>query len=466
MVPAEVSYLWEQILQHTMRFFKVDALGVLSQARVLFVSYKEALNIREPAVAIPVDIDSPLRPADPYKASFNGTEITLWNPLPKPQGEGWSAFPDAIVPVWYRHQTGTLIPAWNIFSNLFNLLTLKEERESTLRDVHGRFVAGMSPRYAPGLLEVPAFNEAVAVLVAACLGICKDGYPRFTLNNLIKPPAVILSHDNDILRGNDFWTQSVRFLRIFQPLIRGRMPNIKNIWWILRNTLHPKSFYLDNIAGIIDIERMLGVNSLFYFLNGTGGRFGARSGLELIPAARKHIPSGWDIGIHYNYDTLLDAERFSAQLRQLKSVTGGQIISGRAHYLRFDPEKSFSFLSSMGICCDETAGYSDCIGYRCGIAGPFQPYDPAAGKALNLWEVPLVIMDGTLMNQYCTKAPQVFRNMMSHISKVGGAISLLCHPGLFFNPEFSEMRGVYRRLFGVARDFNAQGMSALSIIGL
>ncbi len=463
---GEANYLWQQILQHTRRFFTREAVDMLKTAEVRFLPYAEAVHINKPVIAIPIDVNTSVYPQAPYKVPFNGTELTLWNPLPRPRGEGWTCRPSSDAPIWYRHDMGTLIPAWNIFANLFDLLTLREERENPLRDVHGRFVGSMSPRREANLLAVPAFNEGVAALVAACSGLYKQNNPRFDLEDLVQPPVLILSHDNDILRGNDMWTQSIRLLRIFQPLLSFKAPRLMNLWWMLRNTIYPKTFYLENIAGMVDVEKMLGYTSSFYFLNGSGGRFGARSGSALIPEALRQIPSEWPVGIHYNYDTLLDAERFNSQLAELCSYLDRPIVAGRAHYLRFDPEKSFSFLASMGICIDESVGYPDCIGYRCGIAGPFQPYDHLSGRSLSLWEVPLTIIESTLINQYPRDSVKVFQRLLDHISRIGGAVSLLFHPGLFFNPEFPETGGLYRRLLCAARQITNGGQTLTFDINL
>jgi len=453
---SEANYLWRQILQHTKRFFTPEAVEMLNSVEVRFLAYGEAVALQKPVVAIPIDIDAPVHPEDPYRVPFNSTKLTLWNPMPLPREDGWTCLPSNDAPLWYRHDLGTLIPAWNIFGNLFDLLTLREEIKNPLRDTHGRFTGAMSPRREAGLLAVPAFNEGVAALVAACSGLFKHSYPRFDLEGLVKPPVLVLSHDNDILRGNDIWTQSVRFFRIFQPLLHFKAPRCMNVWWMLRNAFYPKAYYLDNLAGMVDVERMLGYTSTYYFLNGFGGRFGARSGSALIPEALSQIPADSPVGVHYNYDTLLDAEKFNAQLAALSAYLDRPIAGGRAHYLRFDPQKSFSFLADSGIKCDESVGYSDCIGYRCGIAGAFQPYDHLTGRALPLLEVPLTIIESTLVDQFPRDPVNAFKQLLTHISRIGGAVSLLIHPGLFFNPEFPETRGLYRRLLGVARQMSAQ----------
>ena len=100
--------------------------------------------------------------------------------MPFPDGGGWSCEPNAQAPLWYRHESGTLLPAYNVYSNLWNLMTLDEDARSPERDRHGRFPSGASPRVGSGLLEVPAFNEAVAAVVAASLGLAETGRPAPT----------------------------------------------------------------------------------------------------------------------------------------------------------------------------------------------------------------------------------------------------------------------------------------------
>ena len=215
---------------------------------------------------------------------------------------------------------------------------------------------------------------------------------------------------------------------------------------------------------MIDLEHSFGFTSTFYLLNGSGGRYGARSGSGILPELVKGIPNTWDVGIHYNYDTYLHYERFRAQLEELSNIVPNAIEVGRAHYLRFDSEQSLSFLESFGIRCDESAGYPDRIGYRCGIGGCFQAYDTSSAKPLDIWEVPMVIMDGTLADQYGKNSLDAFSRLLSHLGRVGGALSLLYHPGAFYNPEFPKMLGEYHKLLIECRQLRARSTTALTLI--
>lgn len=459
MLPPEAEYLQRQIIRHISVFFDESIAADLEAGIVRFVRNDEIPALSEKLIAIPHDIPVPPQPESPYDVEFSGTHLTLWNRVAIPDGD-WRPLPDEAAPLWYRNRAGTLIPSWNLFGNLFNLLTFGEEIRSPHRDRHDRFMAAFSPRLDNNLLEVPAFNEAVAALVGAAVGLRQSDEPAFTLDGIVKPPAVVLSHDCDILMGNDFWTQSVRALRVALPLVRFHPPKIDNIWWVARNALTPRRFYFDNATGMIDIERCFGFSSTFYMLNGERGRFGARSTMTAIRDLIRRIPDGWDIGMHYNYNTFLDDDRFDSQKAQLDEAIGTPVTAGRAHYLRFDPENSLPFLCRHGILVDESSGFADRIGFRNGIAGCFRPYDSVGKRALDIYEVPLMVMDAVLVDQYGDACIDRFSDMLRHLNRIGGALSIVFHPGEFFNPEYRHMLGIYHRLLMAARDMEAVSMTA------
>jgi len=459
MLAAEIIYLEQTLRAHVRRFFTHEASTAFEAIPLRWCLLAEAAHPQERALFIPTDVASSPAPEDVWNVPFGPTRLTLWNRLPPPSSE-WQ-LQNHLAPLWYVHPNGAVMPAWNLANMLFDLLTLKEETSRPERDAHDRFMGKMSPRAKPGLLEAPVFNDSVAALVAACVGVRRSGVPdAFLLPGLVGPPVLVLSHDLDQLRGNDVWTQAVRLSRAVFP--RGRaFPHVRNAWLALVNTFLARRYYFDNIVGMIAIERMLGFTSSLYFLNGTGGRYGARSGSGLIPDVATVTPTGWDLGLHYNYDTHLQPQAFGAQRTELESLLGQRVVAGRAHYLRFDPARSWRFYVDLGIQADESLGYYDRIGYRAGIAGPFRPYDAESGQALPLIEMPMVFMETALVEQYPDDPAAAFERHLHHIAVVGGAVSLLFHPGQFHNPEYPDTLGLYRRLLGCARRFGAQSINAI-----
>lgn len=461
---AAINYLRTQIINHGRLFFNEPAVKLLQSETITFLPYNEAIAVRDHQIVIPIDIAVPAIPETVWRVPFNSTELTLWNRIPRPEGNEWRSLPNETSPVWYKHQSGTLIPVWNLFGDLFDLLTFGEERRTEKRDQHGRFAYRYSPRLAPGLLTVPAFNEAVALLVEAANATSRSEDPTFQLGSLVGQPVVVLSHDCDILAGNDLITQSVRLYRTVQPMTTLRMPKPKQLWWMMRNAISPDRYYFDNATGMADLESVFGATSTYYLLNGTGGRFGARSSLADIRRLVERLSPSRDFGIHYNYDTFLDKEKFAAQLSQLQQIVPTKIVSGRAHYLRFDPFRSYSFLTQFGIYVDESSGWADFVGYRNGIAGCFQAYDNDRNAPLDIWEVPMTVMELALVTQHGNGAISYVEKQLHHLSRIGGALTVLFHPGQFFNPEHAATLGTYHEIFKRCRQHQAVFLTARQMV--
>ena len=301
---------------------------------------------------------------------------------------------------------------------------------------------------------VPIVNEVIALLLDAGAALSDGMAPRFALDDMIPPPAVVLSHDCDVLNGNDYTTQAIRIYRIFQPLGRGRLPKFGLLPTIAENFLDPHRYYLKDLLAMMEVEQRFGFRSVRYILNGTGGRFGARSDHRSYSALIEGTPTGWEVGIHYNYDTFDSPKRFGAQLDEIQSLSGQLVISGRAHYLRFDPLVSPSFVSNRGVQFDESVGWTGQNGYCAGIAAPFFPLDPATGNPLPLIELPLMFMDANLSDGADGFA--VFSEMFTHLKKIGGVLSLLFHPGTFANPEKPALTGLYARVHQHLRENGAR----------
>jgi hypothetical protein len=447
------EYLAREIGFHLRHHFAPEALELWRGARVRFGRAVEILGDREAEILIPTDLDPAAGPPETWTVAFASTRLTLWNRAPQP--EGFAAWPSTEKPLWYRDGTGRSLPAWDLHRNLVDLLSLGEEGRSRERDQHGRFLGRMSPRDRMGLLEVPAFNEAVAALVARIHALRRADEPlSLRLDGLVLPPGVVLSHDLDLFRGDDWITQGVRLYRFLRPLAGGARPALRSARAIVANARDPHHFYLDSIPAMVEAEQAVGARSSFYFLNGTGGRFGARNGDAEIARARGLVPAGWPLGIHYNYDTFLDPVRFAAQRRALERLLGAKVRGGRAHYLRIDAGASFGFFDTVGLDYDESLGYPDRVGYRAGVAGAYHP--PRDGAARRVVEIPLVVMDGTLQSQYRGRVPSVFARLLDHIAGVGGSLSYLVHPGHFDNPENDLDPVGYRDLLAIAAERRAR----------
>lgn len=456
-----VMRLQDLLIDHVGRFFSNAAVEALVSTEIRFIPYQEASSARGHSIVIPTDGQAHVVDQTPWRVGFNGTTLTLWNRLRAPQGDDWTAVPSPATPLWYVHSSGSVMPAWDVFGTLSGLLELEEET-GTARDKHGRALAANSPRRAAGLLEVPAVNEAAAAMVALAMADTPDAC-LWLSEGALRSPLLVLSHDVDVLMGNDPWGQFMRLGGAIAPLARLRPPRWDYVRLIAENWRNPKRYYMDDIARMIDAESAHGYRSAFYFLMGRRGLYGPRYGLHAIREALSLIPAGWVAGIHYSYYSYMRDDAFGGDVSSLTQVSGQAPLSGRAHYLRHDPARSPAFLARFGIIVDESIGYPDAVGYRAGIAGPYRIPDVTTPDGRPMTEMPLVVMDGPLL-EYDDPAA-TFERLLRHLSRIGGALSLLTHPGTMDNPQRPKARGLYRDMLATASDLGFVGVPAESLIG-
>ena len=213
---------------------------------------------------------------------------------------------------------------------------------------------------------------------------------------------------------------------------------------------------MDDLLKMINLEKKFGYKSISYVLCGKRGRYGARTSLKYIKKYLSEIPPGFEIGMHYNYDTHLDKKSFLQQKDQIENIIGCDISSGRAHYLQMDFNKSYKFWKEMGIEYDESFGYSDKVGYRAGIAGPFLPYDIHSENSLNIISIPLIAMDSCIVNNFGKSSLIEIEKHIAHLNEVGGTFTLLFHPGRHENEEYKETKGMYQLILEIFKKYDAE----------
>lgn len=428
-----------------------DGTRALAAAPIRLVRMAEVRSYAgPPAILLPVDVDAPLTPPSVKAVEFGGTKLTIMNPVERESS--WTG--DGGRGAWWHLASGSITPSWNLWGTVRNLLLLREEVDLAIRDRHGRFPITASPRLAAGLTQVPVVNEALALLVDASLYFVNDRPLLTGLEDVVQPPIVVLSHDCDSLAGNGIWDQVTRVNKLLTPLMRARTPDWRQLRHIASNMAEPQKGYLGDLRCMWELERSFDFPSVSYILNGRAGRYGARSSFQLSAQAILDCPSGSEIGIHYNYGYLDSARHFEDQVMEIESILGYRPVAGRAHYLKFDPHSHAGVVASGGIRIDESVGWISRNSYRVGIAGPFKPFDSDKRRAVDVIEFPLVFSDSDIARE--DGSSSTWSAMFRHITKIGGCVSVLVHPGAFASPERPDMAGVYNRVLSDVANANSR----------
>ncbi len=144
--------------------------------------------------------------------------------------------------------------------------------------------------------------------------------------------------------------------------------------------------------------------------------------------------------------------------------TGSATTTSAASITRHLP-----LLEQARLSYDTSLAFAEHEGFRCGCSFPFRPYSLAEERPLDLVELPLAVMDGTLQQPHyrnlpASEAARAAAAVLARVRASGGASSLLWHNNRF-DPRLS--RGydeVYWKLVDGVREHGGIATSAGSIV--
>jgi len=292
---------------------------------------------------------------------------------------------------------------------IWDLFTRKEEYSSTIRDKYDRF-----PYYASKSRDI---FEPKASQYLVEHGFTFD-YPGDA------PFAVCLTHDIDVI--HESIPQNCR--SVFRHLKRGDAnATFSSIARKFLKTLPPCTF-----PEIMDLEEKYGARSTFFFMAEDCVEPGYTYEIEdLEPEIGNIIDRGWEVGLHGEHTTYLSAQEMKKKKKRLEKVTHTPVIGYRNHFLHFKVPDTWEFLSKTGFQYDSTLGYADCVGFRNGMCHPFKPFNLNTNHEIDILELPLIVMDGTLDTTYmrleAKSKLEHIKMLIDRIEACHGVFTLLWH---------------------------------------
>jgi len=344
-------------------------------------------------------------------------------------------------------------------------LTGRDE-DAVERDPFGRIPGAATPRAKAGLLATPVVHDLMGLLWAAldraagAAGLALDRVPAWPEGRKF---AVLLSHDVDLWRK-----RTAR--QLAKEVLRG-LPRPWRLPAVVRAFCCGPDPW-SHLDGIADIEERYGMRSTFFVLagrpnqvaNGVGvvNSYDARR--EAISDTLRHLVArGWEVGLHGSFDSYRSAEALAGERRDVAALAGAEVIGCRQHFLRFERPVTWRAQAEAGLSYDATLGYYDTDGYRAGFSFPFRPW---VGEELPLLELPLVVMDGALLEQQGMDAQAAWERVRRYLERTeadGSMLSLLWHNTHFCELDAPGYRGVYERALGWTREHGGWGAPARDI---
>lgn len=180
-----------------------------------------------------------------------------------------------------------------------------------------------------------------------------------------------------------------------------------------------------------------------------------------IPVALEMLRHGRrEVGLHGNDADRLGVDPLAADRTLLQERSGSPVEGVRYHYLRCLYHETLPLVERAGFTYDSSLAFAEHEGFRCGASFPFRPYCIAEERPLGLLELPLAVMDTTLVEPQYRSLPAAegecaTRKVLSTVARTGGGVAVLWHNQRFDHRSTKGYDDVYWRLIDWAHDEGA-----------
>lgn len=338
---------------------------------------------------------------------------------------------------------GSIRCGLDIFAATFFMLTRWEEAVVTTRDLHGRFPSTASLAGQRGFLHRPLVNEHAEMLwnMLSALGFQQQRCPRrfdWVLTHDVDhpwrwdgPKHLVRTVGGDLFKRHSV-SQATKNIASFVDVYMRRRPDPYNTF-----------------SELMDLSERVGVKSQFYFM--AGGQTPCDPGYHLDDPRLRDILDligrrGHEIGFHPSYDTFDKPDLWREEHEAISRVVSTTVLKGRQHFLRFSVPVTWQIWEDNGMEFDSSAGYADAAGFRCGICDAFPVFNVFTRRQLKLQELPLVIMEGSLIN-YQKLAPEAMQAAMNGlirtVKRYQGSCVMLWHNSSFHTNHWEPYQHLY-----------------------
>jgi hypothetical protein len=320
----------------------------------------------------------------------------------------------------------------DLVAGSFYLLAGVQEVAVRSRDLHGRFNFDSSVQKALDFVDRPAVDAYRDILAfeLAAVGITTKRR-RWGKSTWAVCPTI----DVDYLwkwRKGMIYREVVRYLVLND---RGDSPagRARRFGRFVGDFLSRGDVYRRSLARIVNEVRDRDGTATIFLKAGAHGPHDVSyslSGEWLRGVAEDAVAAGFEIGLHPSYHAHTHGRYMAEEVDRIESELGVRPSSVRQHYLRYDARITPSLHSQLNFEIDSTLGFDEREGFRRGTSMPFRLFDLHSNEVYELWEMPLIAMDGALFNKRglgLEEALRVTRDLMDRCRGAGGCAVLLWH---------------------------------------
>lgn len=281
-------------------------------------------------------------------------------------------------------------------------------------------------------------------------------------------PLVCLTHDVDGMHGRS-WDRYAAW--VISSLAREGLASLKKTAKRIAayraatiDPLFPAEMFLEPRAD--GFRHTFFVMSLPCYL----GREGMRYSIKRPTVARvfnKLRDHGHEIALHPSraaQDSIKKLEREKARLLRWVD-TPSQGLGVRNHYLKASFPQTWRTEQRLGFSYDATLGWTEAPGFRAGTARPYRPFDCKSNQRLDIWELPLVVMDGAVSGTEKIITDRV-RKIAGECFEFNSPATILWHTNRLLPFDYPEHAKAYYNLSQYFIQRGCQGFSATETVKL
>jgi len=320
----------------------------------------------------------------------------------------------------------------DIFASTFFFLARWLEYVTVQRDTIDRFQLKNSQLLKHGLTNRPVVNEYVELLWKMLKFLEYEGERKE------RKFVPIITHDIDQpLRLNNF----KMFLKVFtKDLIKFKdlSEAFKDLIIYPLNKINPRFDPANVYDFLMDVSEMIGARSTFNFQNSQKTKYdwGYDINSEFIQNIFRRIKDrGHNFGFHPSFYAFENSELWKKEYDGLCAALGENILTGRQHYLRFKIPFTWQIWEDNGMMIDESMGFAEREGFRCGTCYEYSVYNILNRKKLKLKERPLLLMEKSISGYQNHLDTEIFNkkfdSMVDVVKKYKGNFVFLWHNSSF-----------------------------------
>jgi len=379
-------------------------------------------------------------------------------------------FPCSDQKQWYSIDGTRINFHHDILKSAFYLLSGYQEFLSGEKDIYGRFPWKSSIQYNLGITGKPVVNYYFDIILEAFNEFCKLNGLEFNRRTR-ELPILFLSHDVDRIKK-----YSVRNLAYSSLQLLGLRPRSCNF----RQQIHNLGIYARGLLSLgrdpywtfeemTAFEQELHISSTWYFLEKTKMEdsrynFSDRRIRNLVRdlSIRSH-----EIGIHGTWESSEDAQVLKRSLRRLNDLCETPVVGIRQHFLRYNNPLTPRIQSHSELLYDATLGFAEQPGFRNSYTYPFRLYDFDRKAPMDIWQLPLIAMDATLLEYMgCTaeSIPEIMKPLLAEVTRFNGVFSMLWHNCRLDETAYPGINAAYKKLLTEIRQWGYLSLTGKQVI--